>query len=206
ADPRIFQNYETAWADGSRSGRVIALTENFRSAEGLLRFINPVFRALMRPVLGGIVYDSAAELQFGAPAERAVLSAQNDSAPRVQLHVITKDDSLNGNSESDEGDSSGSTLADLQTAEREARLIATQLRALKESQHQIWDRHAGGFRPVEYSDMVVLLRATTGRTEMFAKAFHHFGVPLHAGRAGFLNAQEVDRKSTRLNSSHVKIS
>lgn len=191
ADPRIFQNYETAWADGSRSGRVIALTENFRSAEGLLRFINPVFRALMRPVLGGIVYDSAAELQFGAPAERAALSAQNDSTPRVQLHVITKDDSLNGNSESDEGDSSGSTPADLQTAEREARLIATQLRALKESQHQIWDRHTGGFRPVEYSDMVVLLRATTGRTEMFAKAFHHVGVPLHAGRAGFLNAQEV---------------
>ena len=95
ADPRIFQNYEANWrsheipspglaatlspSDGVRGnakqtglGQTLALTENFRSAEGLLNFINPVFRALMRPIVGGLIYDANAELQFGARRERAL--------------------------------------------------------------------------------------------------------------------------------------
>ncbi|MFO1512737.1 MAG: 3'-5' exonuclease [Verrucomicrobiota bacterium] len=193
ADPRIFQKYQEAWAAlRGQSGQTLALTENFRSAEGLLRFINPLFRALMRPVVGGLSYDASAELHFGAPSTRAALSAKMDSEPRVRLHVLTRDEETNaGNDESDSRNPGMEELTDLPATEREALLIATELRQLKAREHRICDRQTGGFRAVEYSDMVVLLRATTGRTEVFAKAFHHLGVPLQVGRAGFLTAQEV---------------
>jgi ATP-dependent helicase/nuclease subunit A len=193
ADPRIFQKYQAEWtALQSHSGQTLALTENFRSAEGLLGFINPLFRALMRPAVGGLTYGAAAELQFGNPAARAALSVQMDLSPRVRLHVLTKDDEATaGHEDSESLNPRTAELSDLPATEREALLIATELRQLKTSGYQIWDRQTDGFRAVEYSDMVVLLRATTGRTEVFAKAFHRAGVPLQAGRAGFLAAQEV---------------
>jgi ATP-dependent helicase/nuclease subunit A len=175
-------------------GQTLALTENFRSAEGLLRFINPLFRALMQPVIGGLVYDANAELRFGAPQSREALSATKDPQPRVELHLITKDDdTLAGGDELEEAAVKLTEVPDLQTAEREARLIALRLKMLKESGHQVWDRESkeGGFRPVEYPDMVVLLRGIAGRAEIFAKAFHQVGVPLRASRAGFLTALEI---------------
>ena len=219
ADPRIFQRYQQEWTrhDGrtgsplpagahlqaagahgvtrpTSHGQTLALTENFRSAEGLLHFINPVFRALMRPAIGGLIYDANAELQFGAPETRSALATKNDTRPRVELHVITKDEEVASISDDAvEGDGKNTEVPDLQTAESEARLIALQLKALKESCHPVWNREAkaGGFRPVEYSDMVVLLRGIAGRAEIFAKAFHQVGVPLLANRAGFLTALEV---------------
>ena len=178
----------------SSPGQTLALTENFRSAEGLLHFINPVFRALLRPSIGGLTYDASAELQFGASESRRELSAKNDRSPRVELHVLTKEaESSSSSEEFAEGEGKSSDLADLQTAEREARLIALRLRQLKEARHLVWDRDAkkGGFRPVDYADMVVLLRGIAGRAEIFAKAFHQVGVPLLASRAGFLTALEV---------------
>jgi len=207
ADPRIFQSYETRWKGTvppgestnqdrvrATAGRVLALTENFRSAEGLLKFINPLFRALMRPVIGGLTYDPDAELQFGAAEARAPLAASHDTALRVELNIISKaDEPAPANAEPAEAEGRATDIPDLQTDEREARLIARQLRQLHASRHQVWDRAApdGGFRDVEYSDMVVLMRGLAGRAEIFAKAFHQLGVPLLVGRAGFLTALEI---------------
>ena len=217
-DPRIFQRYQDEWAtpsDGragsplhavvdlpssgahgvtrpTNYGRSLSLTENFRSAEGLLNFINPLFRAIMRPVIGGLSYDAGTELQFGNPVGRGELAHDMAKTPRVRLHVITKyEDASSGENEVGEDEGQAKDAPDLQATERESRLVAAQLKALKASKHQVWCRKHGGFRGVQYSDMVVLLRATSGRTEMFAKAFHQAGVPLLAGRAGFLAAQEV---------------
>lgn len=197
ADPRIFQNYESDWKPrlgGPQAGGVLPLTENFRSAEGLLNFINPVFRALMRPIVGGLTYEPSAELRFGAPETRQALATGNDAVPRVELHVLTKEDGADESGDApNETETARTEIPDLQATEREARLIARQLKQLKESAHPVWSRESGdgGFRPVEYADMVVLLRGIAGRAEMFAKAFHQIGVPLSASRAGFLTALEV---------------
>jgi ATP-dependent helicase/nuclease subunit A len=171
-------------------GSVLPLSENFRSREGLLDFINPLFRGLMRPVIGGLTYDAEAELRFGAPENRAALAVQAEAAPRVELHVIKKAGGDSGE-DAEEGNGRLGDLADLQSAEREARLVASRLKALKESGHPVWNRERGDFAPVEYRDMVVLLRGVSGRAEIFAKAFHQLGVPLHAERAGFLDSLEV---------------
>ncbi len=206
ANPRIFQEYESRWQSGLKqdetiaasnsTGQVLPLTENFRSREALLQFINPVFRELMRPVIGGLHYHAEAELKFGDPAGRAELSLRanlppEEITPRVELHVITKESDSDAAMDFPDSDILLGDLPDLQATEREARLVALRFKQLKASGHRVWNRERNQLEPVEYRDMVVLLRSATGRAEIFAKAFHQAGVPLHAERAGFLTALEV---------------
>ena len=51
ANPRIFQGYAENWRDGR--GTTIPLVENFRSREGILKFVNGVFGVLMNGGIGG---------------------------------------------------------------------------------------------------------------------------------------------------------
>lgn len=193
ADPRIFQNYERTWAAAQPTpNQVLPLTENFRSAEGLLNFVNSVFTDLMGPAIGGLTYEREAQLRFGAAAARAAMAARADPGPRVDLHVLTRDDLADDNFEA-APTTADPNAEDLRAVEREARVIAMEFQRLKASGYQIATSHHGqpGFRPVEYADMVVLLRAATGKAEIFARAFHQCGIPLQANRAGFLDAQEI---------------
>ncbi len=200
AAPNIFRDYERRWRDGG-GGTRIALSDNFRSREGVLAFVNAVFGDLMRESLGGIHYDGDATLRFGAPADRGHLGAKDGAAPRVELHVIHKvkpgsEGEPEGNessSESEAGDAPSGQGApeDLQAIEKEARLVALRLRALREGGHQIWDEDLQAMRGVEWRDMVVLLRSPRSRVEAFAKEFSAAGVPLAAERAGFYAAIEV---------------
>lgn len=208
ADPRIFQAYETRWKQAGADGACLPLSENFRSREALLTFINPLFGALMRPVVGGLHYDADAELRFGDPTGRAALSLAantptppesepaawpqaDEVSPRVELHVLTRPGNAETAEDVAEGEAAGAELPEAQATEREARWIARRLRKLKESGHRIWRRETGRFEAVEYRDMVVLMRGLAGRAEAYAKAFHQAGVPLQAERAGFLEALEV---------------
>jgi ATP-dependent helicase/nuclease subunit A len=207
ADPRIFQNYESRWKETGGDGRFLPLSENFRGREALLHFINPLFRTLMRPVIGGLNYEADVALVFGNAAERMPLSLaartppagapanawprSDEVAPRVELHLIARETGESTDGEPEENESVPLELLDLESTEREARLIAQRLKQLEEQGYRVWDRELRRFKPVDYCDMVVLMRGIGTRAEAFAKAFHQAGVPLHAERAGFLEALEV---------------
>lgn len=186
AQPKIFTDYDERWSE-SEEGRRIPLSENFRSREAILNFVNPLFEALMRRSIGGLDYPKDARLVFGDRENRAAFTAGRDGGlRRVELHLIAK------SGESDDGGENGETseLLDLEAVEREARLIARRLRELRDSKLVIHEK-GGVERQVEYRDMVVLMRSAKDRTEAFAKQFHQFGVPLRAARAGFYDAPEV---------------
>jgi ATP-dependent helicase/nuclease subunit A len=183
ANPHIFQSYETGWRK-HQGGQALSLTENFRSRQAILDFVNPLFAALMRPEIGGIVYEP---LQFGAPAQRDALQ---NTGPRVALHLIAAADSAAAENQADNGDDDTAAAAlDLQSVEREARLTAQRFRKLYDTKHQIWDRTQ--FRDVRWSDMAILLRSPSGRAEAFAKEFSRAGIPLNAARDGFFASLEV---------------
>src|SRR5437899_3393393 len=76
----------------------------------------------------------------------------------VEFHLLTRS--------ADEPDSDGAgegedrnELVDLDAAEREARLVALRLLELKQAGHRVWDDDARQFRPVTWSDKVVMLRS-----------------------------------------------
>ena len=187
ADPKIFRDYAGAWR--SQNGQTIPLAENFRSREGLLQFVNSVFGLLMREAVGGVGYDAEAQLQFGSPETRGALGLAKDPTPRAELLLRLKKtgrDDANSENEPGTGD-----LADLEESEKEARLLALRLKELKAAQHEIWHEEEKIFRPVEWRDMAVLLRAPANKAEAYAKEFERAGVPLVVERGGFYESAEI---------------
>jgi ATP-dependent helicase/nuclease subunit A len=187
ADPKIFRDYTQSWHGGN--GQVIPLAENFRSRESLLNFVNSVFTLLMREEIGGVNYDDEAKLKFGSPETRADFSVAKDSSPRAELLLRLK----TGRDESPgpDDDSGADELAELGESEKEARLLVMRLKELQSEQHRIWDDHEKVFRAVEWRDMAVLLRAPSGKAEVYAKEFDRAGVPLVIARGGFYDSSEI---------------
>jgi ATP-dependent helicase/nuclease subunit A len=184
ADPKIFRDYARTWR--GQAGQTIPLTENFRSRESLLNFVNSVFALLMREEIGGVNYDAGAQLKFGEPKSREHFSVAKDASPRAELLLRIKTE-RNDNSE---GENSGE-LADLEESEKEARMLAARFYELKNSGHEIWDEKNKIFRAVEWRDLAVLLRAPSGKAEIFAKQFERAGIPLVVERGGFYDSSEI---------------
>jgi ATP-dependent helicase/nuclease subunit A len=182
ADPRIFTKYHDEWSSDPHA-KVIPLTENFRSHEAILDFVNAMFTGLMRKETGGVDYDADARLLFGNAAARAHLSARNASAPPVELHLRR----LGG----DEIDAQSRDTPDSTTvAEKEARLVGRRLLELKNQRTLLFDR-AGEQHEARWSDMVILLRSPRHKIEAYVKEFARLGIPLSATRGGFYESLEV---------------
>jgi ATP-dependent helicase/nuclease subunit A len=192
ANPKIFSGYEARWREKDGGGARIVLAENFRSREGIIDFVNGLFAALMRSVFGGVSYEADVHLRFGRTPERSQLAtpAGEPAAPRVELHLIDESDD---GAEAPVDDETGvqEDLLELMAVEREARLVAARARELHRQEHSIWDAEAGGFRAVQWRDIVVLLRSPAARVEAYAKEFHRVGIPLSAARQGFFGSLEV---------------
>ncbi len=191
ADPRVFLGYQADWAAGD-GGRVVNLSDNFRSHESLLHFVNSLFRDVMRAKIGGVHYSPEVELRFGAAESRAEHRTVEGGEPRVELIVrLDKGKSGGGTAEpvESEPDSEGGSEAVESAAgvEAEALLIGRRLRALRQ---EGWAASSHG-QPVDWRDMVILLRAPGKKRETFAKVFHQLGIPLETSRAGFLDSSEV---------------
>ncbi len=192
ADPRIFQAYKKLWERQTpgENSQTIALSDNFRSREAILDFANSFFALFMRREIGGVLYDADAHLKFGAPKKRADFSRSTNSSPHVEIHLRTKtkdDDAHDHNG----ADSPTAELPDLDATEKEARLVALQLKKLRRDKLEIWDDDEKLFRAVEWRDMVVLLRSPRNKAEIFAREFNRAGVPLHVKRESFYGATEV---------------
>lgn len=187
ADPKIFRDYARDWQGAN--GQVIPLSENFRSREALLNFVNSVFTPLMREEIGGVAYGEDAKLKFGSPETRAAFSSAHDSSSRTELLLRFK----TGRNESAETDEESGTdeLADLGETEKEARLLAMRLKQLRAEQHKIWDDEEKVFRAAEWRDMAILLRAMSGKSEIYAMEFERAGVPLVIARGGFYESSEI---------------
>ncbi len=190
ADPAIFRGYELRWGGGGANARRIPLSDNFRSRAGILEFINRLFGALMRAEIGGVPYEG---LNFANAPGRTLPAGGKEQSPRVEFHLIARGDEPNdGDREGGGGKDPGpADVADLLAVEREARLVALQLRELQQKRHEIWDKAKEMFRPVHWNDMVVLLRSPAGRVEAFAQEFDRLGVPLEAARGGFFESIEI---------------
>ena len=183
ADPKIFRDYAKNWR--GEAGQTIPLSENFRSREGLLDFVNSVFSLVLREEIGGVAYDADARLKFGAPDKRANLGVAKNSPPRVEL-LLRRKTKAGEVSEDESGD-----LADLDETTKEARLVALRLKQLVAGRHEIWDEEEKSFRPAKFGDVAILLRSPRGKSEVYAKEFERAGVPLAVARGGFFETAEI---------------
>ena len=73
----------------------------------------------------------------------------------------------------------------------EGETVAARLKQIKESGTLIWDSDSNALRQACWKDMVILLRATSGKVEAYAREFDRAGIPLSASRGGLLETIEV---------------
>lgn len=186
ANPSIFQVYARTWR--GEQGTAVPLKENFRSREGILTFANSLFSLLMRPEAGGVTYDAEAHLEAGTPCKFGNAPAGAEPVP-VELHLRLKTDA--GHEEHANDNEELSDQRELEEADKEARVVAARLKDLHASRYPVWDDAADAFRPVEWRDMAILLRAPSGKAESYAKVFGSLGLPLLVARGGFYNSSEI---------------
>ena len=187
ANPRIFQGYAEQWTGAS--GRTVSLVENFRSRETLLNFVNSVF-GLLGGEMGSSGFRADSALRFGAPKDRVQLGMGAGAEPSVELHLLTKGKSQLVQENGEDAAATMAAVIELQDAELEARLAALRLREVH-GRRLVWDLEEGKFKPVDWKDMTVLLRAPARKAERYAREFSRLNVPLHVARAGFYQSIEI---------------
>ena len=167
----------------------IDLAKNFRSRIQVVDAVNDVFSRIMSREIGGIAYDDKAALYPGA-----VYPAQEDPAYGSELLLIRKPEK-GEREESGIGEQhaeGAGVLVDYDNVRQlEALAIAARIKQLKGSL-QVMEKSTGELRPVRYSDMVILLRTTSGWDEEFKKILEQQGIPVYiTSKTGYFGALEV---------------
>jgi len=181
ANPKIFLHYEEEWKSAPES-RVVYLNENFRSRELILCFVNSFFCQMMTPALGGVAYEGTSEIDFGNPSGRHFFSAATEQLPRVHLHLQETKKAVLVGDEAGREESLGSL-------EQELELLADLI--LKTRKDQLIQESDGSRRPVDWGDMVILLRSPASRISIFNQVFSARSIPLVSGHDYFLKSREV---------------
>lgn len=188
ARPELFlEKYDTYQETGDLCR--IDLAKNFRSRIQVVDAVNGVFSRIMSREIGGIAYDDKAALYPGA-----VYPAQEDPAYDSELLLIRKPEK-GEREESGIGEQhaeGAGVLVDYDNVRQlEALAIAARIKQLKGSL-QVMEKSAGELRPVRYSDMVILLRTTSGWDEEFKKILEQQGIPVYiTSKTGYFGALEV---------------
>lgn len=183
ADPTLFiEKYETFSQEEGHINRRIDLSKNFRSRGEILDGVNYIFKHIMSKELGEINYDDKATLYQGA-------SFHPIEDPAIEVNLIEKEVDEDIDEELQE-------LADIEV---EARIVAKRIKELLNE--EIYDvklkksetsQEEGGYRKLDYKDIVVLLRTTQNWAQAFLEVFIMEGIPAYAdANTGYFEAIEV---------------
>jgi ATP-dependent helicase/nuclease subunit A len=179
AEPELFLGkYRNYSLDKGAVNRKINLTRNFRTRVEILDGINFIFNELMSEKFGEIEYNEEAYLYKGLD----FLPIENSN---IEINIINGDRRLLDTEIIDD------EILDLKTSETEALAIIQRIKNLigKET----FDRKIGELRPIKYSDIVVLMRATSGWGPIFEEKFIKEGIPLYyEGGTGYLESLEIE--------------
>lgn len=169
ARPELFIEKYNCYSTEDSICQRINLHKNFRSRPQVLESVNALFFRLMGNALGGVEYDQEAALYPGA------------SYPEGQSSSFDTEYMIVGKNENSR----------LTVREQEAVAIAGKIRELYGS-FQVTDKETGLLRPVRYSDMVILLRTTSGWAEEFRSVLEEEGIPAYvSSRTGYFQATEI---------------
>ena len=187
AEPRLFADLVQAIAQKREEGRVLPLTDNFRSHQDLLEGLNSLFESLFDLKLGGTGYTGDERLR----AQRDEIEGSTPEAvPRIELQLVC-DDSPSDDEPAEAGDGE----VPLERIEREGRVVAGRIHALLAAQTQVPERDADGalhLRPLCLADIVILLRSAKGNAPRLAGVLRAAGIPCVAtGRESILDSLEV---------------
>lgn len=167
----------------------IDLAKNFRSRVQVVDAVNDVFSRIMSREIGGIAYDDKAALYPGATYPAAEDPAYGSEALLIRKPEKGEREESGIGEQHTEG---AGVLVDYDNVRQlEALAIVARIKQLKGSL-QVMEKSTGELRPVRYSDMVILLRTTSGWDEEFKKILEQQGIPVYiTSKTGYFGALEV---------------
>ncbi|MFA5535665.1 MAG: helicase-exonuclease AddAB subunit AddA [Bacillota bacterium] len=190
ANPGLFlDKYKTYSKVRGAVNRKILLSANFRSRRGIIDGTNYVFSRIMNGEIGEIDYDEDERLIFSAHYPQPTTGIPICEGP-VELHLLNRDSQI-------VDEENEAELEDIGTLEKEAYLIADRIHNLvtpqdEKSRVQVWDSSIQQYRPVSYRDIVILLRGTKNKANVFLEVFQQLGIPAYAEvGTGYFRAVEV---------------
>lgn len=174
ARPELFMEKYKSYTEEDSKEQRIDLHKNFRSRPEVLESVNYIFRQIMGEDLGGVSYDDAAALYPGA----SFPEGQSKEFMKTEVLLIEKD-----------GEALEEEIENAQ--ELEALAIAHKIREMA-GKEKILDKNTGEYRPLEYGDIVILLRTASGWAEVFGEVLSSQGIPSYtASKTGYFSATEV---------------
>lgn len=183
AAPDIFVEQLRAASTDSENGSSslrVDLNSNFRSAEPILDFVNTVFSRIMTEGVARIDYKNSSQLEAGSQRQ-----LKPSDGPAVELHILDKKSQYHGQK-------------NLYTARRyQAAMIGRRIRKMVgadngKAEFEIFDQQSGKMRPVEYRDIVILMRSPGKRVNDYLEVLSLAGVPVSSrGSSGYFLACEI---------------
>jgi ATP-dependent helicase/nuclease subunit A len=194
AEPEIFLERLKPVSPGRADafgGFRVDLNANFRSAKGILDFVNKVFGRIMTASFAKVDYDESARLKPATESE------SGDKKNVVEFHILdekSKNEDLQTEETTDNAEESGDTFSSRQ---RQAAMIAQRIKQMVgaetgEPEFQIYDKQRREKRGVEYRDIVVLMRSLAKKANDYVEIFRLAGVPVSCqATAGYFEATEI---------------
>jgi ATP-dependent helicase/nuclease subunit A len=198
AEPEIFlERLKPASIDGADAfrGLRVDLNANFRSAKGILDFVNKVFGRIMTTSFAKIDYDESAKLRPASGDESE--GSRSDEKGVVEFHILdekNKGEDLQGEETTEIAEGSEDIFSSRQ---RQAAMIAQRIRQMVgaetgEPEFQIYDKQRREKRGVEYRDIVVLMRSLAKKANEYVEVFRLAGVPVSCqATAGYFETTEI---------------
>lgn len=144
----------------------IQLFKNFRSRQNVLEITNEIFKEIMSARLGDIDYTKEEYLNLGADYEK-----QENFNEKADLYILdlkeNKEDLMSEKEETEP----------IEDVVVEAKFVAYKIQELIKSKYQIKDKKLG-YRPIEYKDIVILLRATSNLAPIYEKELNSLEIPV----------------------------
>ena len=205
AEPALFMaKYNTYPAGEESVSRRIDLSQNFRSEAGILQGVNFLFRQLMTAGAAEMDYGDKEQLNPGldypvssngviGPIE-VLLVDRDDDGEKGFEQAPDREDSEQPDDSHQEGNQAAPALAEaeLSSFEQESLVIAERILELKEQNSQVYDKKKDDWRPLEWRDIVILLRAPSGKAAILLDTLRQFGIPAYAEEdSGYFQATEV---------------
>lgn len=172
ADPTIFLGKYKTFCDYDKAEqgqpRRILLSDNFRSHREVLAAANDVFSMTMSERVGGLHYGAKEAL-------RAKREMPEMPQPAVELHCLSMDGfQPEGN---------------IKRAEIEAEYVARRIAKMLRDGELIPD--GSQLRPVRPEDIVILLRALSGKAECYIQALRRHGIACECGSENIFRTDEI---------------
>ena len=157
SNPEIFKNKYDNYSNNN-GGKKIDLVKNFRSRDEVLSDINKIFDILMEDKYGGADYKKSHRMVFGQ--DNYTKNNDINFSNNLDIYTYSKDEFKN-----------------FSNAEKEAFIIARDIKEKINNKYKVIDKETNLFRDIRYDDFCIIVDRTSD-FDLYRQIFEYENIPL----------------------------